>query len=162
MSLDSVHTPKAALDSVEALYRELDAVVASHNPRCDASGRCCRFNTWGHQLFVSSLEMEYFAMRMGLIPIPASSEEQDGLRIALPQYPAVDGCPWQIDGLCSARDARPLGCRIYFCDPANQHWQPELYEKFHRQILDICALHALPYRYREWRSTLQDYRLERN
>ena len=28
-------------------------------------------------------------------------------------------CPWQDSrGHCTAREARPLGCRVYYCDPA--------------------------------------------
>jgi Fe-S-cluster containining protein len=162
MMADSSGPHPAALDAMVSLYAELDAVVNAHNPRCDASGRCCRFDSWGHQLFVSTLEMQYFAMRMGLIPVSAKADAGTAISISLPQYPVSGDCPWQIDGLCTAREARPLGCRIYFCDPANQDWQPELYEKFHRRILELHARFAMPYSYREWRSTLRDYRLQRS
>jgi hypothetical protein len=40
-----------------------------------------------------------------------------------PVRPLDDGatCPWQDDaGRCTAREGRPLGCRVYFCDPAFQ------------------------------------------
>ena len=32
----------------------------------------------------------------------------------------ADFCPFQKDNLCTAREPRPLGCRVYFCDPAYQ------------------------------------------
>ncbi len=39
------------------------------------------------------------------------------------------GCPWQDDrGHCTAREARPIGCRAYFCDPAFQDHAPALTE----------------------------------
>lgn len=146
-----------AFAELERIYRQLDVIVTEHNPQCDASGRCCRFDAYGHQLYVSTLEMEYFAHCMDLTPIPADSADMGGRkRIALPQLP-VDGCPWQINGLCTAREGRPLGCRIYFCDPAHQAWQPEVYEKFHREILQLHARFALPYRYMEWRRALTHY-----
>src|SRR4051794_10484292 len=40
------------------LYREVDAAVAEAGPVCVASGRCCRFQEFGHVLYLSSLEAE--------------------------------------------------------------------------------------------------------
>ncbi|MCE9560991.1 MAG: hypothetical protein K8U57_02945 [Planctomycetes bacterium] len=86
---------------VLAIYAEADAAVAAAGPRCDASGRCCRFTEYDHTLFISHFEAEIL------------------LETAPPYSQPVtrDGCPFQVNGLCTARDARPLGCRIYFCDP---------------------------------------------
>ena len=39
-----------------------------------------------------------------------------------------DFCPFQVQGLCIARESRPLGCRIYFCDPAFQEQQHTITE----------------------------------
>src|ERR1700722_17072917 len=84
------------------VYDKADRAVTAAGPRCDASGRCCRFKEYGHTLFISHFEAELL------------------LESAPPYTPPVspDGCPFQVEGLCTARDARPLGCRIYFCDPA--------------------------------------------
>src|SRR5688500_6241139 len=84
------------------VYAATDAAVAAASPRCDASGRCCRFTEYGHTLFLSHFEAELL------------------LDTAPPYSKPVtrDGCPFQMDNLCTARDERPLGCRIYFCDPA--------------------------------------------
>ena len=86
---------------VLAVYADVDRAVAAAGPRCDASGRCCRFTEYGHTLFLSHFEAEIL------------------LDAGLPFTPPVtrDGCPFQVGNLCTARDARPLGCRIYFCDP---------------------------------------------
>ncbi len=89
---------------VRAVYAAADAAVAAAGPRCDASGRCCRFKEYGHTLFISHFEAELLLEAAPPFDQPASP----------------DGCPFQVGGLCTARDARPLGCRIYFCDPTYQ------------------------------------------
>src|SRR5215831_10502114 len=89
---------------VLALYEEVDREVAAAGPVCLASGRCCRFKEYGHVLFLSNLEAEV-------------------LLAAAPGYDrpvSPDFCPFQKDNLCTAREPRPLGCRVYFCDPAYQ------------------------------------------
>jgi Fe-S-cluster containining protein len=89
-------------DALLALYDDLGADVAKAAPVCDLSGRCCRFKEYGHTLFVSRPEADLL------------------LEQGLPENAVVDeaGCPFQIKGLCTARERRPLGCRIYYCDPA--------------------------------------------
>ncbi|OWK35607.1 hypothetical protein [Fimbriiglobus ruber] len=84
------------------VYAGVDAAVAAAAPRCDASGRCCRFEEYGHTLFLSQFEADIL------------------LATAPPYAKPVTraGCPFQVNGLCTARADRPLGCRIYFCDPA--------------------------------------------
>jgi hypothetical protein len=86
------------------VYAAVDAAVAAAGPRCDASGRCCRFAEYGHTLFLSHFEAEILLESAPPYTKPVSR----------------DGCPFQVDNLCTARRERPLGCRIYFCDPAYQ------------------------------------------
>ena len=43
---------------VLAVYAAADAAIAAARPRCDASGRCCRFTEYGHTLFISAFEAE--------------------------------------------------------------------------------------------------------
>src|SRR5687767_4148795 len=88
------------------LYAEIDAEIAAESPRCDASGRCCRFSEYGHTLFLSAVEGELLFER----------------------EPEIGGgeCPYQINQLCTARERRPLGCRTYFCDPKYAHRMPEI------------------------------------
>jgi hypothetical protein len=83
------------------VYATADAAVAEAAPRCETSGRCCRFAEYGHTLFLSHFEAEIL------------------LETAPPYEKPVgrDGCPFQVNNLCTARAERPLGCRIYFCDP---------------------------------------------
>lgn len=103
------------------LYRDVDAQVAAAGPRCDASGRCCRFKEYGHTLFLSEVEAE-FLLDEGLPDDSVVSSE---------------GCPFQRGGLCTARERRPLGCRIYFCDPDWGDRQHEVSESFIKRLKDL-------------------------
>ena len=40
---------------------ELDREVAGIGPVCELSGRCCRFEEYGHTLFVSTAEVEFLS-----------------------------------------------------------------------------------------------------
>src|SRR6202162_893491 len=97
------------------IYREADAAVAAAGPVCVASGRCCRFKEYGHTLFLSSLEA-------------------DVLLSAAPEYDkdavTSDFCPCQKENLCTAREPRPLGCRVYYCDPNYQETGVAISEKY--------------------------------
>ena len=63
-----------------ALYAELDAEVARLAPVCQLSGRCCRFEEYGHTLFLSAPEA---ALLLAEAP-PPSRPLDDGAT-----------CPWQ-------------------------------------------------------------------
>lgn len=97
-----------------ALYEELAREIAAAAPVCELSGRCCRFREYGHTLFVSRAEAELL-LENGL---PAGAVIDDA------------SCPFQIGGLCTARERRPLGCRIYYCDPRYTNTGTELSEKY--------------------------------
>ena len=90
--------------AVDAVYAAADRAVAAAGPRCEASGRCCRFKEYGHTLFLSHFEAEILLETALSFDQPVSE----------------DGCPFQVNGLCTARESRPLGCRIYFCDLSYQ------------------------------------------
>ena len=64
------------------------------------------------------------------------------------------GCPYQLNGLCAAHEARPFGCRVYFCDPASTDWQHDQYERFHAAIRELHERFGVPYWYAEWRDAL--------
>lgn len=113
-----------------ALYDEVDAEVAAGNPRCEMSGRCCDFPRSDHELWSTPLEVEYARDVAGEVPAAPS-----GL------------CPWHVDGLCRLREGRPLGCRLYFCDPAWEHAMPPLYERFHARLVALHQAHGRPYGY---------------
>jgi hypothetical protein len=90
---------------VLALYEEVDREVAAAGPVCVASGRCCRFKEYGHVLFVSNLEASVLLADAPAYTTPVTAEF----------------CPFQRENLCTARGPRPLGCRVYYCDPTYQN-----------------------------------------
>ena len=129
MSLDPTPFRAAVLE----IYRDLDAEVASRAPVCEISGRCCRFEEYEHTLFVSAPEV---AILLADAPPPAR--------------PLDDGatCPWQDHrGRCTARAARPLGCRVYFCDPNYAPHGPELAEAAIARLKALVVEAELPWNY---------------
>jgi hypothetical protein len=67
-----------------------------------------------------------------------------------PVRPLDDGltCPWQDDrGHCVARSARPLGCRVYYCDPGYQGRAEELTERFLKRLKNTADLRGWPWHY---------------
>lgn len=120
-------------DALHAIYAELDAEVARRAPVCALSGRCCRFIAYDHTLFVSAPEA---ALLLADAP-PPSRPLDDG-----------ETCPWQdVQGRCTARQARPLGCRVYFCDPAYEGQAPELSEAFLARVKHLADELGLPWNY---------------
>src|SRR3954467_15660911 len=113
------------------LYREVDRAVAAAGPVCVASGRCCRFKEYGHTLFLTTLEA-------------------DALLAAAPPYDrpvTAEFCPFQKGNLCTAREPRPLGCRVYYCDPAYQETGNALTEKYLVRLRELHEEHGVAYRY---------------
>src|SRR5215813_9957534 len=104
------------------LYREADDEVQAAGPVCVASGRCCRFKEYGHVLFVSNLEADVLLSAAPAYEKPVSS----------------DFCPFQKENLCTAREPRPLGCRVYYCDPAYQETASHITEKYLRKLKELA------------------------
>ena len=125
---------------LEEIYGDLERELTALRPLCRQSGRCCKFKEFGHQLWTSTLELDYLVEREGL---PArSGAEANGV------------CPYLKDGLCGVRDHRMLGCRIYFCDAGYAGAMGPLYEKYHARIKAVHRRHDLPYEYGEFLSSL--------
>ena len=113
------------------LYAEVDREVAAAGPVCVASGRCCRFKEWGHTLFLSNLEAEVLLESAPTYAAPVSA----------------DFCPFQQGTLCTAREPRPLGCRVYFCDPAYQERSHEITEKYVGRLKALAQENGVAWRY---------------
>ena len=47
-------------DAVVKVYEDLQREIDARRPRCDASGRCCRFEEFDHRLFVTTIELATF------------------------------------------------------------------------------------------------------
>ena len=122
------------------ILHEADAAVAAAGPVCVASGRCCRFKEYGHTLFISNLEA-------------------DVLLAAAPPYDSptsADFCPFQKDNLCTAREPRPLGWRVYYCDPAYQDTCSRISEDYLRRLKRLAVEHGVEWRYAPLHDFLND------
>src|SRR5256885_2242910 len=51
-----------------------------------------------------------------------------------------DFCPFQKDKLCTAREPRPLGCRVYFCDPAYQETGNQITETYLQKLKELATV----------------------
>jgi Fe-S-cluster containining protein len=131
---------------LRALYQELDQAVSRLGPVCALSGRCCRFDEYGHTLFASAVEAE---LLVDLAPAP--KRPLDGGQT----------CPWQDErGHCAAREARPLGCRVYYCDPAYQPAAGLLSELFISRLKQLADRHDRPWNYAPLHQHLEDARVD--
>lgn len=129
-------------DELRALDTDLDREVAAIGPVCELSGRCCRFLEYGHTLFVSTAEVGYL---LELAPPPARPLDQGA------------SCPWQDSrGHCTVRDARPLGCRIYYCDPTFQEAAHRLSERFIARMKRFSSDYGISWNYAPLHRHLQD------
>ena len=121
------HVHRKILD----LYQSVDAAVAAAGPVCVASGKCCRFKEYDHTLFLSNLEAEVLLASAPPFEQPVSA----------------DFCPFQKENLCTAREPRPLGCRIYFCDPNYQEASKRISEDAIGKLKRLAEEQGLEWRY---------------
>lgn len=124
-------TREAAFAALAALYAEVDAFVAASGAVCELSGRCCRFEEAGHELFATALEADYAAQRAPEAPAPE----------------APGRCPYHVRGRCTAREGRALGCRTYFCDPRTSDALEAAHERFLGRVRAIEREHGYPAAY---------------
>lgn len=127
-------------EEMARFYDRLDRTIADRGPTCWNHGSCCKFGEFGHKLFVTTVELAYF-VRGNLDDWRPPSAE--------------DSCPFQNMGRCTAREHRPMGCRIFFCDPDAQDWQNDEYERQLRTLKAISAASGADYRYIEWMRALR-------
>lgn len=113
------------------LYREVDQTVADADPVCLASGRCCHFTQFDHILFLSNLEAEILLENAPSVSEPVTR----------------DRCPYQKQHLCSARERRPLACRVYYCDPAYQETAQHITEHYLARLKALAREHQVPWQY---------------
>ena len=153
-----------ALDAaLRSLYAEIDAAVAERGPTCWVSGKCCKFDDFGHRLYVTGLEIAWFLGQVeGRKSTVEGRDDGDetsggGGGIRLPQLAEHPGaCPYQVGGLCSTHQVRPLGCRVFFCQQGTEDWQHDLYERFLSQLQKLHETHGIEYRYMDWIAGLSE------
>ncbi|MEM9801577.1 MAG: YkgJ family cysteine cluster protein [Planctomycetota bacterium] len=131
---------REAFERLEALYAELEDLLAAVRPMCLARGVCCRFEEADHVLYATGLEADYAAEKHPSAPAP----EAEGR------------CPHHVAGRCTAREGRPLGCRTYFCDPTWSDALEATHERFLRRIRDLEDELGYPSSYAPFPAMLAD------
>jgi hypothetical protein len=124
--------------AVGAFYHEVDRRIETQGLRCRNCGRCCDFGRCGHRLFVTSVELAYFVWGQG----------------GAVRSPAGRCCPYQEGGACVARGHRPVGCRLFFCDPQSREWQARQYEDLRARLVGLHEEFGVGYAYVEWLEAL--------
>lgn len=117
-----------------------DSEVAKESPRCEASGKCCRFKDFGHRLYLSQMEAKL--LMDGAPPHPIPSDE--------------NCCPYQVNGLCTRREERPLGCRVYFCDPNFSGSMERIMEEGIFRLKKLADQHQIGWDYASLHAFLND------
>jgi Fe-S-cluster containining protein len=122
------------------LYEDVACDIAAAAPVCEVSGRCCRFKEFGHTLFLSRPEAEELLAK-GLPEGAVITEE---------------ACPFQINGLCTAREHRPLACRIFFCDPNYAETSVQLSERYIARLKQLHNATETEWEYRRLHEFLRE------
>jgi Fe-S-cluster containining protein len=143
------------LASVAAVYEHVQREIDQRRPVCVVSGRCCRFEEYGHRLFVTTLEMAAFVRELRLRDAAGSTSQSPVLSSQSSPWDGT-GCPFQKNKLCSVHAFRPFGCRMFFCDATSTEWQNERYERFHTELKRLHGDLEVPYFYMEWRQALRE------
>ena len=122
-----------AYRKLETIYADLGVELDRLRPRCELSGRCCKFKAYDHQLWTTPLEIDYLIENVGL-----------------PERVDHALCPYLEEGKCSVRAHRMLGCRIFFCDPDYESDMGPIYEKYHEKVKALHREAGVDYRYVEF------------
>ena len=145
---EAVGRPEVAA-AVDGIYAELAAEIGKRQPICVISGKCCRFEEYGHRLYVTTMELAAFVRGLRQArpaeEVSRVMEEWDGT-----------GCPFQVAKICGVHGIRPFGCRVFFCDATATQWQHDQYERFHGRLREMHETLGVGYWYVEWRAGLRE------
>lgn len=130
---------------VAEVYDRLDSKIKGNSEsagNCDACGKCCDFESFGHRLYVTTPEIIYLAEKLGrknIKPMPNSK------------------CPYNnAEGKCGIHENRFAGCRIFQCK-GNSDLQSQLSEEAIKKFKSICREFDVPYRYTDLASALNSF-----
>jgi len=133
--VDGKQIKEQVLERVAEIYNWIDEQIVKKGSAetCDACGKCCDFEAFGHKLYVTTLELMYLAANL-----PA-----EDIR-------AMNGgvCPYNSGGKCSIYDYRFSGCRIFNCK-GDIEFQGRLSEAAVGKFKAICEEFDIPYSYKE-------------
>lgn len=126
---------RALIAELARVYRDADALHAGTS--CPGSTQCCRFGVTRREPYVTSIEVaaarRAIAARGGMRSWKrATGEAREGC------------CPLlTLDGRCAVYEARPLGCRTFFCGRAtvSERVKQREVNALVRRIQEIAARH---------------------
>lgn len=124
-------------DAVAEVYDWIDSQI---NACCDACGKCCDFESYGHRLFVTSPEIIHFTEKLrpdDIKPMPTGR------------------CPYNVNGKCSVYDYRFMGCRIFSCK-GDGDLQSKLTEQALAKLKSICKEFNIDYKYTDLKTAIND------
>jgi Fe-S-cluster containining protein len=140
------------LAELAEVYRDADGLHWGWT--CPASTECCRFGITGREPYVTSIELaavrRAIAARGGMrswkrAPVVAKDPDAASTsRVALPVVTDERTCPLlDASGRCAVYEARPLGCRTFFCERATEGGKVKQRDvnALVRRIQDIAARH---------------------
>jgi Fe-S-cluster containining protein len=136
--------------AIADVHDEIGRAIAAASPRCEMSGRCCKFDAFGHRLYVTGLEAALTLVDAGAI----AETNPDASRHSARDFAQNSGCLFQVGNTCGVHAHRPAGCRVYFCDPSWSGAMNDVAERAVEQVREIHDRFEIPYRYMEWRALL--------
>jgi Fe-S-cluster containining protein len=125
----------AMMSAVWEVLREADRAAAELGAVCLGGGACCKFDLFGHRLYVTPGELAVLTDGDG----PPGDADRARLRL----------CPYQLGPACRAYHRRPLGCRLFFCRGAAGARLAEQAEPFHESLRSAHKNLCHPYAYAE-------------
>ena len=122
---------------IQNIYAQAQKRTAALGGICEASGRCCSFREFGHELWLTNLELAYLVETHGV-----SQPGENGI------------CPYlDAERKCGARDGRALGCRVFFCNLQSDVLQDVQNEGI-AQLRELAAQNGIELFYDEFLASL--------
>ena len=128
--MERLNAPSQIIREVDAVYQWLNEQLAKMDSSCQACGDCCDFESFGHKLYVTTPELQYFQHHLG------------------PDIKAMptDVCPYRMDGKCTVYPYRVSGCGIFSCSGDTEK-ENTLCEQAISKFKILCDKHRIPYHY---------------
>ncbi|HEY2509302.1 MAG TPA: YkgJ family cysteine cluster protein [Polyangiaceae bacterium] len=125
-----------------ALYARADQALASFT--CDTSTECCRFGVTGREPYVTPVELAEIEHAAAARGVPLGTTAKRAAR-SLPLADDERRCAMLDDaGRCRIYQARPLGCRTFFCERAVGPGKlpREEVQRIVRELASLAARHS--------------------
>lgn len=130
MDNKAIRQANQIIQEVSRIYQWLESELAVLDQSCDACGKCCDFESFGHKLYMTTPELIYFHHFMG----PGTKLVTTGV------------CPYRVDGKCTVYPYRFAGCRIFTCK-GDAEKENAICEEILRKFKALCDRLKIPYHY---------------